>query len=202
MITEVNIDTSIDIPQSVIDYWSNPDPAVADKIKDVSFKLILENTNNSHAFADAIQALNPDIQKEDIVYKGELPEPDITVTTNFGVYPGFGSLTATIEGVDAQLANFKALILDDQIVDPSNYQTASGSTIITLNESYLKTFKNGSYTFYAVFLSGTTPLTLVINGLPTTGDSAPYLPALSLLGASGLLLLTVAVLRRRPTDEL
>lgn len=43
------------------------------------------------------------------------------------------------------------LYIDNELVDPSNYTVASGSTIITLSADYLKTLSSGEHTLVAVF---------------------------------------------------
>jgi LPXTG-motif cell wall-anchored protein len=133
----------------------------------------------------------------------------VPVSAHFGTWDGKGTATAKAE---ADLSKFVQLTLDGKAVDPANYSTASGSTIITLSESYLKTLANGSYAFTAVFTDGTAALPLTVNvqpesttpppatgggkttpagGLPQTGDnSLPILWAalLFISGGGGLIL--------------
>ena len=57
--------------------------------------------------------------------------------------------------VDADHTKFTRLMLQNNVVAASNYTVAAGSTIITLNEAYLRTFANGTYTFRAEFSDNT-----------------------------------------------
>ena len=132
---------------------------------------------------------------------------NVPVTASFGTWKGSGTTTAKAE---ADLSKFVRLELNGQTVDGANYSTASGSTIITLSESYLKTLANGSYAFTAVFTDGTAALPLTVDvkaeetttpppagtintgggGLPQTGDSSlPILwAALLFISGGGLIL--------------
>jgi LPXTG-motif cell wall-anchored protein len=123
----------------------------------------------------------------------------IPVITEFVPWKGSGPATARI---DADLEKFVRLTLNGQVVDPAHYTLASGSTIITLSEAYLKTLSNGTHVFTAEFTDGTATLPLVVdlstpgtdsNTLPKTGDSGASLVLLAVLALAtaggGLLLL-------------
>ncbi|MDR2599333.1 MAG: hypothetical protein LBC73_03555 [Oscillospiraceae bacterium] len=87
---------------------------------------------------------------------------------DFGTWTGSGDASATI---DADFESFIQLSLDGKAVDTNNYSAKSGSTIITLYESYIETFDYGEYTFRAEFNDGFAYLTLIIyEEVPQTGD--------------------------------
>ena len=104
-----------------------------------------------------------------------MPANDVTVTaiysdsangTTYNVttkptvpYTGTGNAKFTI---DADFSKFEKLTLNGVEIASSNYTAQSGSTIITLLDSYLKTLSNGTHTFRAVFDDGYANLTLVI----------------------------------------
>jgi hypothetical protein len=85
---------------------------------------------------------------------------DIPAITEFAPWKGSGPATARI---DADLEKFVRLTLEGQVVDPAHYTLASGSTIITLSEAYLKTLPNGTYVFTAEFTDGIATLPLTVD---------------------------------------
>lgn len=121
--------------------------------------------------SEAVQAL-------DNVLKPVSTAPvQYSVLSNFTTFTGSGDVTARI---DADATKFVRLLYNGQVVDQENYTVESGSTIITLKESYLKTLGNGTHNFVAEFTDGTAALTLNINtqsgtdapvNSPATGDS-------------------------------
>ncbi|MCL1846371.1 MAG: right-handed parallel beta-helix repeat-containing protein [Coriobacteriia bacterium] len=74
-----------------------------------------------------------------------------TTLTNFGTWTGSGTVSGK---VDADASKFGRLTLNGNVVNPANYTVTSGSTIITLKESYLKALANGSYIYIAEFSDG------------------------------------------------
>jgi hypothetical protein len=113
--------------------------------------------------------------------------------------------------VDADHAKFTGLLYNGFDVDPSSYTTASGSTVITLKESYLKTFADGTHWFVARFSDGKSErIRLVVNtgagnpgggtATPQTGDGADlWLWMIALLtSALGALCLLVWMKRHPP----
>lgn len=88
----------------------------------------------------------------------------VTITykfvTGFGTFTGSGNLTGK---VDAPFEKFEKLLIDGKKVDSSNYTVAEGSTVITLNEAYLKTLANGTYTATAQFTDGKASTALTVN---------------------------------------
>lgn len=56
--------------------------------------------------------------------------------------------------VDGDLAVFKDVFVDGNLIDKANYELKSGSTIITLTDEYLKTLSVGEHTIKATFTDG------------------------------------------------
>ncbi|MGM9876792.1 MAG: bacterial Ig-like domain-containing protein, partial [Bacilli bacterium] len=56
--------------------------------------------------------------------------------------------------IDVDVTLFQKVYMDDKEVDRSNYVVTSGSTIITLKQSYLNTLSIGSHTMKTVFADG------------------------------------------------
>lgn len=75
-------------------------------------------------------------------------------------FSGKGNLETRI---DASCDKFFQLLIDGEVIDKVNYSIRSGSTIITLNESYLNSLQNGDYTLSAIFFDGQSDMQLNIN---------------------------------------
>ena len=81
-------------------------------------------------------------------------------------------------------SHFTGIRVDGKDVSKDNYQAKSGSVIVTLNESYLKTLSVGEHTLDIMFddaPSVRTTFTIVAAQVPSTGESA--YSAYSILGA-------------------
>ena len=81
-------------------------------------------------------------------------------------------------------SHFTGIQVDGKDVSKDNYQAKSGSVIVTLNESYLKTLSAGEHTLDIMFddaPSVRTTFTIVAAQVPSTGESA--YSAYSILGA-------------------
>lgn len=99
--------------------------------------------------------------------------------------------------LNGEFSLFDKLYINDKLVDSENYTVESGSTIITLKDSYLKTLKDGKYRLKVTYLTGvedTTNFTVgeVISN-PQTGDKlltyiVGALIALFAMGASILII--------------
>lgn len=66
-------------------------------------------------------------------------------------YSGSGSMTVRANG---DFSKFTGLKVDGNVVDASNYEARSGSTIITLKESYLSTLPAGDHILTFVYNDG------------------------------------------------
>ncbi|MDR0854686.1 MAG: hypothetical protein LBN34_10005 [Clostridiales Family XIII bacterium] len=203
-LSKVNINSTSDIPQAEIDFWksSNVTPEIKDLLAKIDFVFTLPNTKINHTYVDLLDSLEP--KSITVNWIGEPDEPEILVVSDFGTWKGAGTATAEVDGADAQLESFSELRLNGNIIDPSNYDLASGSTIITLHEDYLKTFANGNYTFEAAFEVGFAPLALVVDvppaqietAQPRTGDNAQTALLLTLLLSSIAILIFVQAKRK------
>jgi uncharacterized repeat protein (TIGR02543 family) len=92
------------------------------------------------------------------------------VIKHFGTYEGSGTLSATIDCDDYK--KMTRLLYDGKVVPEANYTVKSGSTIVTLSESYLNTFAVGSHDkFIAEFIDGKSEdIKLTVAESPSPGD--------------------------------
>ena len=76
--------------------------------------------------------------------------------------------------VDKQLVG--KVLVDDKLVEPSNYTHASGSTEVTLKASYLSTLSNGKHTLSIVSIDGaaSTYFTITRNPKPSPTPTPGY----------------------------
>ena len=120
------------------------------------------------------------------------------VLSDFGTWTGSKNATAKVDGFEVI---FERLLLNGNVVDPSNHEATVGGTTITLWERYLKTLADGVYIFRAEYSDGYVDLVLRVdttsksgsNGLPQTGDSDSMI---LLFAMSGALLLCSFFLRQ------
>jgi hypothetical protein len=93
----------------------------------------------------------------------------------FGAWDGSGPAQARI---DADPGKFVRLLCGGAEVDPANYTVTRGSTVVTLRESYLAAFAEGTHVFVAEYSDGRSgDITLVIGSSPRTGEDAGPFPA-------------------------
>ena len=92
------------------------------------------------------------------------------VTMQFGSWDGSGN---AIGIVDADYHNFVRLLRGNQEVAATNYTVHPGSTVITLNESYLATLPDGTHTFHAEFTDGYADLTITVRAAGAAADTTP-----------------------------
>ncbi|MFV0393813.1 MAG: hypothetical protein ACK5LC_05400 [Coprobacillaceae bacterium] len=74
--------------------------------------------------------------------------------------------------IDAPVEKFSSVYVNGKALSSSNYTVTNGSTVVTLNENYLKTLANGTYNVEIEFVSGArvyTPLT--VNVAPNNASS-------------------------------
>jgi hypothetical protein len=146
---------------------------------------------------DDIPDINIDIDNDGI--------PDLNVVyrlldgEGFGVFTGDGVRSVS---VDAPYSRFVKLLLGDDTVTASNYTVVEGSTVITLQESYLATFTNGTYWFTAVFDNGVSErikLVVDIIGVSAGGRTVTSTTSLLLTITSlGMLCVLAGCKRRLP----
>lgn len=111
---------------------------------------------------------------EDCGYKGETVEIPATGTSESGykvlegenqTYSGSGGLTIRANG---DFSKFTGIKVDGALVDASNYDAKSGSTIVTLKESYLSSLSAGDHTMTFVYDDGEVSADFAIAGANTS----------------------------------
>jgi len=102
----------------------------------------------------------------------------IRVITDFGTWVGSGTSTAKL---DAEKSEFVRLKLGDNVVSETHYTVAAGSTLITLNEAYLKTLDDGTYKYRAEFTNNRyADLTLIVS---STFGNVPQTSVIDITGS-------------------
>ena len=114
-----------------------------------------------------------------------------------------GSKTDLSLRLDVDYSDFRGLLVDGQALDSDKYESASGSTVITLKSAYLESLKVGSYTMTVQFKNANDmKLTFYVKNAgdgdkPRTGDDARPGLYLGLAGGSLVLLGGVYFLLRK-----
>ena len=80
---------------------------------------------------------------------------------------------------DADFSFFLRAELDGQTLDAANYTTKAGSTIVTLNASYVATLPAGTHTLSIVSLNGTATATFTVNPVSVDTDTTIKSPKTS-----------------------
>jgi len=92
------------------------------------------------------------------------------VLSHFGTWAGTGTSSAR---VSADHSRFIRLTRGGTEIASTHYTITSGSTVITLNESYIMTLADGTYVFRAEFSDGHADLNLIVSrgfgNVPQTG---------------------------------
>jgi len=93
-----------------------------------------------------------------------------SVLSHFSTWTGSGTSSAR---VDAEHSRFVRLLKDGNVVAAANYTVASGSTVITLTEDYIKTLPAGTHTFRGEWTDGVADMRLILSAnfgtVPQTG---------------------------------
>lgn len=94
---------------------------------------------------------------------------------------------------------FEKVLVDGVEVNPAMYELKSGSTLITLKQSFMEKLKKGDHTIVAVYADGqTAPYTFRVvakSGIPNTGDM--IMGAVAVMVVSGTALLVLLLLKKR-----
>lgn len=124
------------------------------------------------------------------------------VLEHFGTWTGVGASTAV---VDRNPDGFLRLMRGGHEVDPASYTVSRGSTVLTLDVSYLRTLAAGDHAFVAEYVDGSSEpihLTVALPTRTTATEDTPlavtgpgYLGSLLLAGA--LLIVVGTVVRAR-----
>ncbi len=107
---------------------------------------------------------------------------------------------------NGDLSKFAGIKIDDESIDPENYVTASGSTIVTLKNEYLKTLSVGEHKITFVYTDGECSTSFEIKESgeiyensenPQTGDNGNILLWTSLFLISALGILWMIIYNRK-----
>ena len=72
---------------------------------------------------------------------------------------------------NAPFSEFKAVLVDGVIVDPSNYDVSKGSTIVRLKQSFLDTLSKGSHTIAIQSIGGTATANFSVTASSNSGNT-------------------------------
>ena len=72
---------------------------------------------------------------------------------------------------NAPFSEFKAVLVDGVIVDPSNYDVSKGSTIVRLKQSFLNTLSKGSHTIAIQSIGGTATANFSVTASSNSGNT-------------------------------
>ena len=103
---------------------------------------------------------------------------------------------------DGEFQKFLGIRVDGKAVDAKHYTAKSGSTVITLKASWLKTLKAGKHTLTVLFTDGQAEGTFYLKdqtdpNVPSTGDSRQPLLWITVMSASTLALAAALLLKRK-----
>jgi hypothetical protein len=123
---------------------------------------------------------------------GEARPYDYNVIQHFPSFNGAGTRTAI---VNANFVGFVRLLMDGVEVPSEHYTVVEGSTVIILNEAYLKTLALGGHTLAAEFISGRlVELNVTIEDGQPNPPGAPGTGVLGFIVSGGYLSLGLALL--------
>ena len=90
-----------------------------------------------------------------------------------------------------ELSKFVELRVDGNVVDPKYYNKKDGSTIVTLNKSYLSTLSVGNHTLTFIYTDGSASTNFTITKVnnPETGDNILLYISLGIISAIGIVAL-------------
>jgi hypothetical protein len=133
----------------------NPDVIIKDTVTQ-------EDIENAQDLVDKVKDVDKKQELQDKLddAQKQLDQRDFVVLEGFKTFTGTGTVNTTI---DAPVEKFFKVYVDGKLLPSSNYVVTSGSTVITLNENYLKTLANGTYNVEVEFVSGakvSVPLTI------------------------------------------
>ncbi|MDQ0359916.1 toxin Cry1Ac domain D-VI-related protein [Breznakia pachnodae] len=155
----------LDAKDAVNDLF-NPDGSIKDGITQDDIKDALDLVNNlpDGNLKDELLNLIKEVQKV-------VDERTYIILESFAVFTGKGNVSARI---DAPVENFSKVYVNGKELDKSNYEVTSGSTVITLKESYLLTLENKTYDVEVEFVSGAkVSVSLTVNVKDSSPSKAP-----------------------------
>ena len=151
-------------------------------------------------------------KNSDGTYSYVQPNRDVTIEvtykTNYKFTKGDGSSVLKNSGNDLSFTvngafdKFTGIEVDGKAVDEANYTVKSGSTIITLKASYLKTLSAGKHTITVKYsdgqAQGTFYVTLTGDGTtPPTGDNSQIVLWIGLMTVSALAVVVLLIEQRK-----
>ena len=122
-------------------------------------------------------------------------EYDFLDNTANQTYSGKGTLTVR---VNADYSKFKAVFMDGTKI--TEYEDKEGSTVITFNESYMKSLTNGTHNLVVYFNDGSAKTTVNITTNPLTLDNIIKYVVIFVISVIGILGLTFVMKRRKRLD--
>lgn len=120
----------------------------------------------------------------------EAPKPEYKITKGSGSRWYQGSTTGLSFTADGKFEDFTGVSINGKLLDKDNYSAKSGSTIILLKNSYLKTLDTGKYTIQVHFEDGDAEGTFHIQdeaANPKTGDTIQPTVAVLFISLAGLI---------------
>lgn len=158
----------------------NPDGSIKDGVTQDDIKDALNLVNNlpDGSLKDELLNLIKEAQKE-------VDERTYIVLEGFTIFTGKGNVSARI---DAPVENFSKVYVNGKELDKNNYEVTSGSTVITLKESYLLTLENKTYDVEVEFVSGakvSIPLTVNVKGNASIAPPTNSKPVSSVSSTTG-----------------
>jgi hypothetical protein len=150
-----------------------------DKDGNIKDTITQDDIDNAQGLVDKVKDADKKAELQDKLDEAQkqLDEKNFVVLEAFKVFTGTGSVYTKI---DAPVEKFSKVYVDGKELDAGNYEVTSGSTVITLNEAYLKTLANGTYDVDVEFSSGAvveTKLTVNVSNNPSTKPTEPTNPS-------------------------
>ena len=105
--------------------------------------------------------------------------------------------------IDAEYIKFErggSVYVDNELLDPSNYTSESGSTIITLKKNYIETLSTGTHTLKVLFTDGEANATFIVEKLsnnPQTGDNIVLYFILGIISMISIIFTTTFIYKKK-----
>ena len=118
-----------------------------------------------------------EIEKIDITELAVTDGEEITENPQYSVIKGANSVwdSSSNEGLtitaDGDFSKFTGIKIDNELLDPANYEAKSGSTVVTLEASYLRTLDSGKHTVTFVYTDGEVSTQIEIKGAKSPSNS-------------------------------
>jgi len=183
----VDIDYDFDNPSS-----EHPSPCQGEVI----------STNTSYTYQPGITVLSGDTEALRYICAAFEEDDSSTTETSYTITDGnnqtftLGATNDILITANGDLSKLSEIKVNNNTLDVSNYELVSGSTKLTLKNSYLNTLSAGTYTIKFVYNDGSVDATLTIANAnssdttnnPQTGDNVMFyisMLGLSIIGLAG-----------------